>query len=141
MIGPAAVLAVIVGLFHVSAYVFIRGRAGARLPLLIVAAVLGAWAGDAVGGRMAIDPIRIGEFHLASASLVAWLAIGLVAILTVLAPEPQPRTPEPISTVLTRSGGHPTTDPAGLAERAAALDTPAAVDAPEAPEAEATASR
>lgn len=87
MIGPAPILAVIVGLFHVSAYVFIRGRAGARLPLLIVAAVLGAWAGDAVGGRLAIDPLRIGDFHLLAASFVAWLAIGLVAILSILVPE------------------------------------------------------
>ena len=51
MISPAPVLAVIVGLFHVSAYVFIRGRAGARLVLLVPAAVLGAWAGDTVGVR------------------------------------------------------------------------------------------
>lgn len=87
MIGPAPILAVIIGLFHVSAYVFIRGRAGARLPLLIVAAVLGAWAGDAVGGRLAIDPLRIGDFHLLAASFVAWLAIGLVAILSILVPE------------------------------------------------------
>jgi hypothetical protein len=87
MIGPAPILAAIVGLFHVSAYVFIRGRAGARLPLLVVAAVLGAWAGDAVGARMAIDPLRVGDFHLISASVVAWLGIGLVAILAMLVPE------------------------------------------------------
>jgi hypothetical protein len=91
VIGPALVLAVIVGLFHVSAYVFIRGRAGARLVLLVPAAVLGAWAGDTVGVRMAIDPIRVGDFNLVSASVVAWLAIGLVAILTILVP---PRTDE-----------------------------------------------
>lgn len=90
MIGPALVLSVIVGLFHVSAYVFVRGRAGARLPLLIVAAILGAWAGDTVGARLAIDPIRIGEFNLVSASIVAWLAIGLVAIVAVVVPERAP---------------------------------------------------
>jgi hypothetical protein len=93
-IGPALVLAVIVGLFHVSAYVFIRGRAGARLPLLLVAAILGAWAGDTVAARMAIDPLRVGDFHLLSASFVAWLGIGLVAILAGLVPEraaPAPR--------------------------------------------------
>ena len=90
MIGPALVLAVIVGLFHVSAYVFIRGRAGARLVLLVPAAILGAWAGDTVGVRMAVDPIRIGEFNLLFASVVAWLAIGLVAIVAVLVPERAP---------------------------------------------------
>jgi hypothetical protein len=87
VIGPAPILAVIVGLFHVSAYVFIRGRAGARVPLLIAAAILGAWAGDAVGARISIDPLRIGDFHLLLASIVAWLAIGLVAILSILVPE------------------------------------------------------
>jgi uncharacterized membrane protein YdjX (TVP38/TMEM64 family) len=104
LIGPALVLSVIVGLFHVSAYVFIRGRAGARLPLLIVAAILGAWAGDTVGARLAIDPIRIGEFNLLSASFVAWLAIGLVAIVAVVVPERAPgERPEIISTVLRRA--------------------------------------
>ena len=87
MIGPAPILAVIVGLFHVSAYVFIRGRAGARLPFLLVAAILGAWAGDTVGSRLAIDPLRLGEFNLVFASVMAWLAIGLVALLAVLVPE------------------------------------------------------
>ena len=104
MIGPALVLSVIVGLFHVSAYVFIRGRAGARLPLLIAAAILGAWAGDTVGARLAIDPIRIGEFNLLSASFVAWLAIGLVAIVAVVVPERSPgERREVISTVVRRA--------------------------------------
>ena len=89
IIGPAPVLAAIVGLFHVSAYVFIRGRAGARLPLLLVAGILGAWAGDALGARLG-DPVRLGEFHVLAASAVAWLGIGLVAILAVLAPERRP---------------------------------------------------
>jgi hypothetical protein len=87
VIGPAPILAAIVALFHVSAYVFIRGRAGARLPLLVIGAWLGAWAGDTVGSRFAVDPIRVGEFNVLFASLIAWLAIGLVAILAVLVPE------------------------------------------------------
>ncbi|HET9851495.1 MAG TPA: hypothetical protein VFP56_03195 [Candidatus Limnocylindrales bacterium] len=106
MIGPAPVLAAIVAMFHVSAYVFIRGRAGARLPLLLVAAWLGAWAGDSVGGRIAADPLRIGEFNLVFASLVAWLAIALVAILAMLVPErTTPRQPVIVSTQLKRGGG------------------------------------
>ena len=105
MIGPAPILAAIVGLFHVSAYVFIRGRAGARLPLLVIAAWFGAWAGDTVGSRFAIDPIRIGEFNVLFASLVAWLAIGLVAILAVLVPErPGDRVREQITTSVRRAG-------------------------------------
>jgi uncharacterized membrane protein YdjX (TVP38/TMEM64 family) len=108
VISPALVLSVIVGLFHVSAYVFIRGRAGARLPLLVVAAILGAWAGDTVGARLAIDPIRVGEFNLLSASLVAWLAIGLVAIVAVLVPERAPgEQREVVSTVVRRAAPPP----------------------------------
>jgi len=116
VISPALVLSVIVGLFHVSAYVFIRGRAGARLPLLIVAAILGAWAGDTVGARLAIDPLRVGEFNLLSASFVAWLAIGLVAIVAVLVPERAPgERREVISTVVHRAvpaAGEPAAAPA-----------------------------
>ena len=117
MIGPAPILAAIVALFHVSAYVFIRGRAGARLPLLLIAAWLGAWAGDTVGARLAIDPIRIGEFSLLFASFVAWLAIGLVAIVAVLVPErTSKRIPETITTTIRRtpkeeSMAVPSTDP------------------------------
>ena len=114
-IGPALVLSIILGLFHVSAYVFIRGRVGARVPLLLIAAILGAWAGDAVAARMAIDPLRVGEYHLISASVVAWLGIGLVAVLAGLVPERPPQTPRPVvETVLTRSGssGGPDVDPA-----------------------------
>jgi len=104
VIGPALVLSVIVGLFHVSAYVFIRGRAGARLPLLIVAAILGAWAGDTVGARLGIDPLRIGEFNLLASSVVAWLAIGLVVIVAVLVPERAPgERREVVSTVVRRA--------------------------------------
>ena len=120
MIGPALVLSVIVGLFHVSAYVFIRGRAGARLPLLIAAAILGAWAGDTVGARLGIDPVRIGEFNLVSASVVAWLAILLVAIVAILVPEREPGARrEVVSTVVRRAAGAPTdpgTSPAIEAE-------------------------
>jgi uncharacterized membrane protein YdjX (TVP38/TMEM64 family) len=111
--APALVLAVIVGLFHVSAYVFIRGRAGAQVPLLILASVLGAWAGDTVGGRMSIDPLRIGDFHLVSASVVAWLGIGLVAILAELVPARRPDAGRPrVATTLQRKAPTaPTNEP------------------------------
>jgi hypothetical protein len=133
VIGPAPILALIVGLFHVSAYVFVRGRAGARLPLLVVASVLGAWAGDAVGDRIAIDPLRIGDFHLLAASVVAWLAIGLVAILAILVPERSPADRVPrIETQLTRSAPAPGPAVAAPTDLEAATSGPAA-DSPPAP--------
>jgi hypothetical protein len=86
MIGPSIVLAAVFALLHVSIYVLIRGRTGAHLALLLVAAFLGAWAGDAVGGRLDADPLRIGDFHVITASILAWLGIGVVAVLAVLGP-------------------------------------------------------
>jgi hypothetical protein len=95
MIGPAIVLAAVIALFHVSAYVFVRGRAGPRLPILVVAAFLGAWAADAIANRLGADPVRIGDFHVLAASVGAWLAIGLVVVLAVLAPARTSRPSEP----------------------------------------------
>jgi hypothetical protein len=86
VIGPAPVFAVLLGIFHTGLYVLIRGTAGGRLPLLLVAASLGAWAGDALGSRLGVDVLRVGDFRLVAASAVAWLGIGVIALVSVLAP-------------------------------------------------------
>ena len=86
MIGPAPVLAILVGTFHTALFVLVRGSAGGRLPLMFVAAILGAWSGDALAGRLGIDMLMLGDFHLVGASLVAWVGIGLVAVVSVLGP-------------------------------------------------------
>ena len=83
-LGPGPVLAVLVGLFHTSLYVLIRGTAGGRLPLLLLAACLGAWAGDALGARLGWDLLRIGDFRTLPASLVAWLGIATITIVSLL---------------------------------------------------------
>jgi hypothetical protein len=93
-LGPAHVLAVLVGLFHAALFVFIRGRAGGRILLVACAAILGAWAGDAVGGRLGVDPLRVGDFHVISASVVAWIGIGFVAVIAVLGPASVPEESE-----------------------------------------------
>lgn len=85
-VGPAPVLAVLVGLFNTSLFVLIRGTAGGQLPLLLLVAVLGAWAGDSLGGRLGIDLLRIGDFRLIPASAVAWLGMAIVTVVAVLGP-------------------------------------------------------
>ena len=84
--APAPILAVLVGVFHTALFVLIRGSARGQLPLLVVAASLGALAGDALGARLGIDLLRIGDFRLVSASALAWLGIGIVAIIAILGP-------------------------------------------------------
>ena len=65
----------------------IRGTGGGRLPLVLLAAILGAWAGDSLGDRLGIDVLRIGDFHVLAAFVGAWLGIGLMSVLAVLGPQ------------------------------------------------------
>ncbi len=85
-IGPALILAVLVGVFNAALYVLIRGNAGGRLPIIVVAAILGAWAGDALAGRLGLDVLTIGDFHLLGATLVAWVGIGISSAVAILGP-------------------------------------------------------
>jgi len=85
-IGPAPVLALLVGGFHTALFMFLRGRGGTEMLIVLTAAALGAWAGDAIGGRLAVDPLRIGDFHVIAASVVAWAGILFVEVLSVLGP-------------------------------------------------------
>jgi hypothetical protein len=83
---PSLVLSVLVGVVHASIYVLLRGSAGGRLPALVLAAILGAWAGDAISGRIGLDVLTLGDYHLLGASVVAWVGIGLVSVVAVLGP-------------------------------------------------------
>jgi CDP-diglyceride synthetase len=95
-IGPSLVLSVLLGIFWTAAAVLVRGAAGARLPFVLLLAVTGTWAGDAVGGRIggAFDLLRVGDFRLIPASLGAIGGIVLVVVLSVLGPtRPEPGPP------------------------------------------------
>jgi hypothetical protein len=83
---PSLVMSVLVGTFHAALSVLIRGSAGGRLPGLVAAAILGAWAGDAIFDRLGIGVLTLGDYHLVGASIVAWLGIGLVSIMAALGP-------------------------------------------------------
>ena len=85
-LDPAPVLAVLLGTFHTALYVLIRGSAGGQLPILVPAAILGAWAGDALGDLMGMNLFAIGDFRTVPASVLAWVGIGFVAIVAILGP-------------------------------------------------------
>ncbi|MDQ1324306.1 MAG: hypothetical protein QG587_1642 [Chloroflexota bacterium] len=86
-IGPALPLAILVGFVCTAVYVLVRGGAGGRLPVTFLAAVLGAWAGAAIGARLGITFLAIGDFALVPAVIVSGAAIGIVAILATLGPQ------------------------------------------------------
>lgn len=88
---PSLVLSVLVGTFHAALSVFVRGTAGGRLPLLVLAAILGAWTGDAIFGRLGIDIALIGDYSLVGASAMAWVGIAIVSVVAVLGPSAQRR--------------------------------------------------
>jgi len=83
---PALILAVLVGTFHASLYVLIRGSAGGRLPIIVAAAILGSWAGDALGDRLGVTFVSIGDFRLLAASILAWVGIGVSSAVAALGP-------------------------------------------------------
>lgn len=86
LFGPSIVLALLVGAFWTAFAVLVTGVAGARLPFVLLFAALGAWAGDALGGRLGIDLLRLGDFRLVAASLGAWAGVGLVILVSILGP-------------------------------------------------------
>ena len=85
-VEPALVLSVLVGTFHAALSVLLRGSAGGRMPAVVIAAILGAWAGDALMDRLAIDVLTIGDYHLIGASVLAWVGIALVSVVSILGP-------------------------------------------------------
>ena len=89
---PALILSVLVGTFHASLSVLLRGSAGGRLPAVVIAAILGAWAGDALMDRLGIDVLTIGDYHLIGASVLAWVGIALVSVVSILGPTRAGRT-------------------------------------------------
>jgi hypothetical protein len=83
-IGPAPVLAVLVGLFHTGIYLVIRGRLGVQVVFVALAAVLGAFAGQALGVRLG-DPLAIGDFGLIWSSVMAWVGIVIAVGASMVA--------------------------------------------------------
>lgn len=87
MIGPAFVLAVLLGILSTAIYALVRGSVGGRLPIVLVAAILGAWAGDSLGARLGLDLVRLGDFRVLAALIGSAVGIGLVSVVAALGPQ------------------------------------------------------
>lgn len=91
-VAPAVVLSILLGAFHTCLYVVIRGTIGKHLPLTFVAAIAGAYVGHLVG-RLAGDPVQLGDFNVLWASLLSWVGIVVVAGVAAIRPARSPDTP------------------------------------------------
>jgi uncharacterized membrane protein YeaQ/YmgE (transglycosylase-associated protein family) len=90
-LDPALILGALVGVASAALWVVIRGSGGGRLPLVVGAAIVGAWAGDTLGDRLGATIGSIGDFRMLAAIIGSWIGIGLVTIVAVLGPtERQP---------------------------------------------------
>lgn len=83
---PWLLLALLTAGINLSIFILVRGRWDRLLPPLALAAVIGSIAGNALGEAMGVGALRIGDFHLLTASLVAQLAMLAATLLFVLAP-------------------------------------------------------
>lgn len=84
-LSPAPILSIVVGVFHTGLYLLIRGSVGVHLPFVLIAAILGAFGGQALGSRIG-DPLLVGDFGVLWASLLSWLGIVVIVAAGVLAP-------------------------------------------------------
>jgi hypothetical protein len=90
VLQPAFVLSLLVGAFNTCVYLFVRGRLGWHLLLVLVGACVGALAGQAIGARIG-DVLSLGDYPLLWATALAWLGIGLAIVAGSLAGrEPEP---------------------------------------------------
>jgi MFS superfamily sulfate permease-like transporter len=96
-VSPSLVLAILLGIFWASAAVFARATGASRTVFVLLASISGAWAGDAIGGRIGglFDLGRIGDFRPLPATIGAIAGIALVVVVAVLAPAPGDENLEP----------------------------------------------
>lgn len=71
---------------NLLAFLAVRGRWGRIVLALALASVVGVVIGDAVGGAIRLDVVRIGDMHVLAASIGAQLAMVVVTLLSALGP-------------------------------------------------------
>jgi len=84
-VAPAVVLSILVGVFDSSLYLLLRGVLRPHLLVVVPASIVGAYIGQAVGGRVG-DPVQVGDFSLVWAIVVGWVAILIVVSLASIMP-------------------------------------------------------
>lgn len=83
---PWMLLTALVAAINLCGFIALRGRWGRVVLPLALASVLGTVAGDAVGARTGLEPMRLGDYHIVAASVGAQLAMLVTLLLTALVP-------------------------------------------------------
>lgn len=83
---PWMVLVAFVAAINLTAFIALRGKWDRRVPLLALASLIGTIAGNAIGARTGLELVRIGDFNLVAACLVAQLAMLVTDLLGHLGP-------------------------------------------------------
>ena len=84
VLQPAFVLSVLVGACHTCIYIFVRGNLGWHIPAVLLGGIIGALLGQALGSQLG-DLLRVGDYSLLWASLLAWIGIGMAIVISTLA--------------------------------------------------------
>ena len=87
---PWMVLTVFVAAINLTTFIALRGRWDRRVLFLALASLVGTIVGNAMGGRTGLELVRIGDFHLLAACLVAQVAMLATDLLAQLGPSRPP---------------------------------------------------
>jgi hypothetical protein len=90
---PWMLLTALVAAINLSGFIALRGRWGRVVLPLAIASLLGTVVGDAVGARIGLELLRLGDFHIVAASVGAQLAMLVTLLLTALVPSPEAERP------------------------------------------------
>ena len=87
---PWMVLTALVAAINLTAFIALRGRWDRRLPVLALASLLGTVLGNAIGQRIGLELVRIGDLHLVAACVAAQAAMLATDLLAHLLPTRSP---------------------------------------------------
>jgi hypothetical protein len=86
VLGAWLVWVPLLALLNLFVFLTVRGRWGRIVPVLAVASAIGIVIGDRLGELIGIEPLRIGDMHVVSASATAQLLMLVVTLLAALGP-------------------------------------------------------
>ncbi len=85
---PWLVVSVLVALANLFGFVLVRGRWGRITLALGLASLIGTLIGAAIGDRLGLDVLRIGDVGLVAGSIGAQLAMLAALLLSAMSPQP-----------------------------------------------------